>query len=351
VPIRDFAPWHNRPRLDLKAWLLSSPGLFGAMLFRRTWLEKVAGPFDETLRRSEDIDLLLRLGLAGCPMAWFEAITLNYRQHAASVTRDPALTEAYADTVLDKFFATERLPGSIRSLERNARFNRLVWVAWTLRGSGVPAKVAAYLRRALDVSPYGPETTVLMWSNAFATMSPHELGRDEWQVLLSAMQLAAPNHAAPWARSRAALEWWMRTWGHYVDGDRPAGDRGLAGFRSAPPAELVELARLSLMMTPADVMLDAIAWFWAGACSAGMVPARERSAVAGLYLTAFGQSALGGQRSIAVRALWHALRTSSGPPAIRAWFGFLANAASYAAKAAVASTAVARSGAGSGAKP
>ena len=348
--IRDFAPWRDRPRLDVKAWLLSSPALFGAMLFRRAWLERVAGPFDETLQRSEDIDLLLRLGLAGCPMAWFEAMTLNYRQRAASITHDPALTEAYADTVLDKFFAIEGLPGSIRSLEGKARFNRLVWVAWTLRDGRSPAKVAAYLRRALEVSPYDPQTTVLMWSNAFATMSPHELSRDEWQILLGAMQIAAPEHVAPWVRSSAALEWWMRVWGHYVDGDRPAGDRGLIGFRSAPPSELVALARMSLMMTPADEMLNVIAWLWAGACAAGMVPDPERSAVAGLYLTAFGQAALGGQRSVAVRALWHALRASSGPPAIRAWLGFLRNAASYAADTIVTPTRRAQARAGSGAK-
>ena len=339
--IRDFTPWYDRPRLDLKAWLLSSPGLFGATLFRRTWLERVAGPFDETLRRSEDIDLLLRLALAGCPMAWFPTITLNYRERAASLTHDPALTEAYAERLLDKFFAIDDLPASIRGLEGTARFNRLMWVTWALRGNRAPAELAVFLRRTLAVSPYPPKMAVLMWSNALATMSPHELTDREWQVLLAAMQIAAPETVAPWAHSSVTLEWWLRVWGHYVAGDRPAGDIGLVGFRETPTSGLVALARMSLMTTPTAAMVDTIASFWAGARAAAMVAASERSAVSGLYLTAFGQAALRGQRPIAARALWQAVRSSSGPPAIRAWLGFLRSAASYASSALVGSMAVA----------
>jgi hypothetical protein len=76
-------------------------------------------------------------------------------------------------------------------------------------------------------------------------------------------------------------------------------------------------------------MLDAIAAFWRAAASAGMIPTAERSAVAGLYLTAFGQAALAGRRAIALRALRSAVATSSGLPAMRAWLRFAANAAAY----------------------
>src|SRR5262245_20611033 len=64
----------------------------GCLLFSRRWLERVDG-FDESLRFIEDIDLLLRLVIAGGqlepvsssePMAW-------YRQHAGSLSKSDDL--------------------------------------------------------------------------------------------------------------------------------------------------------------------------------------------------------------------------------------------------------------------
>ncbi len=57
----------------------------GATLIRRAALP-AAGPFDETLRRGEDVDLFMRLQQAGERRLMIPDHVLDYRRHAASLT-------------------------------------------------------------------------------------------------------------------------------------------------------------------------------------------------------------------------------------------------------------------------
>ncbi|MCP5094639.1 MAG: glycosyltransferase, partial [Chloroflexi bacterium] len=84
--IKTVEPWHDAPQLDLLTWLQWKPVRLGATLFRRAWLEQVNG-FDPTLRQAEDVDLMLRLSLAGCQIKWLPRPTMQYRHHAQSTIR------------------------------------------------------------------------------------------------------------------------------------------------------------------------------------------------------------------------------------------------------------------------
>jgi glycosyltransferase involved in cell wall biosynthesis len=76
----------------------------GCGLFRRSVFDKV-GPFDETLRFSEDHDWFLRARELGVNLVILRAVTLLYRLHATNMTRgrkadDFQLTEVLRRSIL-----------------------------------------------------------------------------------------------------------------------------------------------------------------------------------------------------------------------------------------------------------
>ncbi|HEX5215717.1 MAG TPA: glycosyltransferase family A protein [Vicinamibacterales bacterium] len=95
------AGWLRDPRIgtDTVADQLENDNFIatGSQLFRRTWLERVGG-FDERLRLIEDVDLLLRLAIAGAQFVRVPSAQplFLYRRHPQSASwRDaPAWTKA-----------------------------------------------------------------------------------------------------------------------------------------------------------------------------------------------------------------------------------------------------------------
>ena len=63
--------------------------MHGAVMYRRAALEAVGG-FDPSLRACEDYDLYLRIARA-FPIVGHDVLVAEYRQHAASMSRDPEL--------------------------------------------------------------------------------------------------------------------------------------------------------------------------------------------------------------------------------------------------------------------
>ncbi|MDJ0568546.1 MAG: glycosyltransferase family A protein, partial [Pleurocapsa sp. MO_192.B19] len=71
-------PWQQIPNLNLADLIIWKPVFLGAMLFRRSWLDRSSG-FDTTLEQTPDVDLVLKLAMMGCPAAWVEQTTVKYR--------------------------------------------------------------------------------------------------------------------------------------------------------------------------------------------------------------------------------------------------------------------------------
>lgn len=69
------------------------PGHPSTMLVRREIFELV-GPFDESLRLSEDLDWLARAGDAGVRIGRLDCTLLHYRIHAANTSRETKAVES-----------------------------------------------------------------------------------------------------------------------------------------------------------------------------------------------------------------------------------------------------------------
>ncbi len=108
-----YTPWTTFPVLDLNTWLMTCPVWTLQILVRREWLQMVGG-FDPALVSQEDYDLLLRLALAGCPMAWLEQIVCGYRLHGDNRHLKLFRSAQTYRKIFERFFARPDLPPEVR---------------------------------------------------------------------------------------------------------------------------------------------------------------------------------------------------------------------------------------------
>lgn len=164
--IKTVQPWHKAPQLDLETWLKKKCVRTSAMMFRRSWLDKVGG-FDPELRQSHDVDLILRLSLAGCKTEWLKEETVCYRQHELNTTKDSLKQARYIQAVLNKFFARDDVPDAISKQEQQIRYHTLVWIAWYQYYSGNLEEMAKFLQKSLEFSPYLRAENISHWLSSF----------------------------------------------------------------------------------------------------------------------------------------------------------------------------------------
>ncbi len=159
-------PWQKLPVLDLVGLLVWKPVFLGAMLFRRSWLER-SGGFDVQLEQTPDVDLVLRLALLGCQADWVKRVTVSYRQHEANASNNTVVQAEELDNMLTKFFSQANLPPEIKQLENQSRYQSLVWSAWRLYYHGYLAQMSDRLAKSFRYTSKYRTETVLHWIECF----------------------------------------------------------------------------------------------------------------------------------------------------------------------------------------
>lgn len=190
--IINLEPWHDLPELNLETWLMHKPVLTSGMVIRQNWLERVGG-FDNELRQSHDVDLVLRLALMGCQATWWHQVAVGYRLHDGNTTRNSQIQAQCLTKVLDNFFARSDLPEAIKQMESQVRYHTLVWLAWYQYNRGFYKEMAQFLNRSLQYTPYYRTETISDWVAKFSNFSArHRHNFDicfltdlpEWQRLM-----------------------------------------------------------------------------------------------------------------------------------------------------------------------
>jgi glycosyltransferase involved in cell wall biosynthesis len=195
-------PWLVLPQLDLQTWLLWRPVFPGSMMFRRSWLERVGG-FDLRFPPVEDVDLVLRLTAAGCRSTWLRQITVGYRQHQKSATTENTPKQARSfNAVYNHFFGRRDLTAAARQLEKSARYNYLVWLAWRFHHTRHLNQMTEYLQKSLLYAPYLPTETVSNWVSLFQDYAAGAgddldvyalIGLPEWQQATHSLLTTLPR--------------------------------------------------------------------------------------------------------------------------------------------------------------
>lgn len=123
-----------------------------AVVVRRTQVED-AGGFDETLTSVEDWDLWLRISRRGARWACVDAPLAEYRIRGDAMHQNPARMAANAHRVLERFFADETLPASLRALEPQAWEHAYLTAASDHYRAGDAGSGARWFREAARVRP------------------------------------------------------------------------------------------------------------------------------------------------------------------------------------------------------
>ena len=159
-------PWLQIPELTAADLIIWKPVFLGAMLFRRSQLERTAG-FDTSLEQTPDVDLAIRLAAMGGASAWVKQTTVKYRQHQANASKNTLLQAQELDRILEQFFAQPDLAPEIKNLEADSRYQCLVWSAWRLQQTGRFENMAHYLNKSFHYSQKYPTEIILSWITAF----------------------------------------------------------------------------------------------------------------------------------------------------------------------------------------
>ncbi len=132
--------------------LLGNPLHVGSVLVRKSCQDEV-GFFDETLRSYEDWDMWLRLGLAGCGMAWVDQPVSLYRFHTAQMTRIGTQMTTATFAVLDNFFNIPDLPRPWLDLKARAYSNAHLRATAQAYLSRDFERAKEHLSSAVDLNP------------------------------------------------------------------------------------------------------------------------------------------------------------------------------------------------------
>jgi len=163
-------PWKQIPNLTMADVIIWKPVFLGAMLFRRSWLERTAG-FDTSLEQTPDVDLVIRLAAIGCTADWVKQTTVQYRQHQANASKNTLLQAQELDQILARFFAQPDLSDTVKNMESDSRYQSLVWSAWRLQQTGHLKEMSEYLNKSGSYCDRHPTEIILNWIESFNNYS------------------------------------------------------------------------------------------------------------------------------------------------------------------------------------
>lgn len=328
--IKEEAPWHHIPELNLEAWLLWKPVFPGAMMFRKGCLEKVGG-FDTRLHQAEDVDLVFRLALIGSKAAWLRKSTVCYRRHGENTVRNSRQQAKDLKTVLDNLFARRNLPEQARRIERKVRYYTLIWIAWQLYLSGGTEHISEYLGESLTLSVYYPtkEFVVVDWIQNIAQHCFKE-GKDirELRAFWPYFRDAAQIDDLSWHPSEDVLNWWLDIWWFCLHHDRIGFFKNLKTYTGLPTREIVKRT-CPVIFVSTNTTIGTVKKFWKDIVKEGFVASSEYHEVTALYLSLFAEAAFGLHWHKALGGLWNAVRSGFQPRSWWIWLRFFRMAGGY----------------------
>ncbi len=328
--IKEEAPWHHVPELNLEAWLLWKPVFPGAMMFRKRCLEN-AGGFDTRLQQAEDVDLVFRLALTGAKAAWLRKPTVCYRRHGDNTVQNSRQQAKDLKTVLDNFFARPNLPQQARRIERKVRYYTLIWIAWQLYLSGSTEHIPENLKESLPLSVYYPtkEFVVVDWIQNIAQHCTKE-GKDlrELRAFWPYFQGAAQIDDHSWPPAEDVLNWWLDIWWYCLHNDCVGFYKGLWTYTGLTTREIVKRT-CPVIFVSTNTTVGTVKKFWKDMAKEGFIASSEYHEVTALYLSLFAEAAFGLHWQKALNGLWNAIRSGFHLRSLWIWLRFFQTAGGY----------------------
>ncbi len=313
-------PWQIKPDLSLESWLEYRPAHLEAGILRRIWLDRIGG-LDETIDHGFEVDLMLRLSLAGCVGGWLYESTVCSQQNILDSHRFDV--EKYTDSVLaayEKFFARPDLPAAILTQKTETDYHNTLWLAWNAIYGG-NAEVAVTLLKqnlAWRDNDIADESAITAWFVHFDEWS-REYGRSplpfhtvqhifqdviqtnvDWpqleqlanwlHTIMSKQVRRAYGPTALWHEFKQGLEWeisdghvsvelaltwWALVWQPYLDRAFDTAVTGWESFQDLESAQLISLIRFGMATEAKKVSTALLNLLWSDARRAGLSAATQ----------------------------------------------------------------------------
>jgi len=206
----EVRPWQEGAGFDPEAAFRFKAVLPSAWMLRRSALELVGG-FDPGLGHAEDVDLLLRLALAGVRGAWVEQVLCGYRVHGGGASRRLRPQTQGLLWVLSRALQALPMGHPLRQQQRELLLGARSWSAWKAWSEGEGDLALELWRSAWGASPLGPART--------------------WLHLAQAVESGATREGHPWRGSELLADpVWRRLEAHVLAGlQRPQRDQAPIG--------------------------------------------------------------------------------------------------------------------------
>ena len=169
----DVMPWLEGAGFDLEPAFRLKAVLPSAWMLRRSVLDQ-AGGFDPGLHHAEDVDLLLRLALAGVRGAWVKRVLCGYRLHRGGASRRLRPQSQALLWVLGR--RIQELPAGHPLVERGPEllFGARSWSAWKAWSEGEAPLALELWRGAWGLSSQGPARSWLSLAQTVESGSRRE---------------------------------------------------------------------------------------------------------------------------------------------------------------------------------
>lgn len=151
--IQSVHPWEQIPgEPSIEDWLAKAISTPITILVEKGWLER-AGGFDAGLYMAEDVELHIRLALAGCRAVWTQKEIAVVLAHPGNSLRDwPSVRQGRLD-YLEKIFSLPGLPRHLITARSQITASTHLSLAMLAYDNGLFEQAQAELCRALELYP------------------------------------------------------------------------------------------------------------------------------------------------------------------------------------------------------
>lgn len=155
---KEVRPWIEGAGFSIDQAFRHKSILPSAWMIRRKHLE-LCGGFDVTLTQAEDVDLLLKLALAGVEGQWLKTCLCGYRVHAGGASRKSRDQSRALTYVVERHLKTLPTLADQQKLVAEVRYGTRAWLGWNSWIAGYGNHAEQLWISSLGLSPMAPGLT------------------------------------------------------------------------------------------------------------------------------------------------------------------------------------------------
>lgn len=303
--IANVEPWHAFPKHDVEQSFYNL-GVTSIMTARIEWLAFV-GMFDPNYLRCQDIDLLMRLLLAGCQFQWLKRVTFAYRQRTHSLIQNEFKVRDANGTlsVWKRMLTHPNVPESIKQNRDRILFYKYAYAIFELLYLEYPDDAMSFLKQMQTHMPYYDQAFYMV--DFFAFVGEH-LADGQFPTDDSAIQLLKilPKNLY-WnlrlsVTLKQLLQFWIDVWWVYylaqvqnisveslrINIRQENTEKALMPYRKMPTQEFVKILLTVVLNDPRLIdkpIIDGVTVFWDDMLSLGILDKDSKSDIVIVYLT------------------------------------------------------------------